>query len=625
MKPQGYNNGNVSLSSNTSGKKENHCSAMGSEYLALVDAASKLGTYQLNRNAPPLPPFNNDTSSEKLFHSSGVNNVDVEDVREEAKLLWKFATSAPCEEEIDEDNSSSNHAPISPSLSFEAKRRFCSKPSSIQINNEEIDLQVPHIKTYGNQYMQGQVYSLTFPSLSLNDASQSTACLSTEENISTPGELFSQSITTEKNSNVKLPAETIANNIMQSFLKALDWRGKVWAKSLSNYLHCEYDSKKEDAINVGSRQAEVISSNEARVLEAIVHAASSVVVHDIRTTFQVLEEQLDRTSSLTNLNTGRVIYGRPPPKKRKTNRCHENPYKLSHAIDLETRCTISTKCRNSAEGLKHMTVILQSSGVINGTFYRSHGGVKLVNVEVVLDTRELALSMEKNSRLVIRTAAHNYILNPPKPEHQDSLMIPNLRELISDDSSAATESETEYVEEEYIEASYSHIYPSTDSTDTPATPYRADQYTSYSEATMVTPMKHISRSSSESEDMPPPAPRLPLDDDRADLIEKVGCKLHPRRVSPTVGVSSTHNDGIPHKSSDPFASPIPSKSIKKLTLGDFEQSSNMFSPLTAAPYLISPHTPGDDRGINERFLSPRVAPSLPALLEVARAAHAHCI
>jgi len=656
-----YKTGNLSLSASISVSKEMQCTSMGLEYLALVDAASKLGTYQLNRNAPPLLTPSKNVTNEKPLYSS---EVDVENVREEAELLWKFATSAPCKEDMKEEESNNRYAPISPSLSFEAKRHFQSKPRSgfIRTSDEEIELQVPFSKTSNDQCSQGQPYNLTFPGLSLADVFQPNSSLSTQasKSSSTPDKLFSRSITINQNSNAKLPSETIANNIMQSFLKAIDWRSKVWAKSLSDHLHCEYEKKTgyrkgEEPKEIKNHQARngehrqvnydcdaknanpaikaspsiaminqcIIRSKEAKVLRAIVHAASSVVVHDVRTTFQVLEQQLDRTSSpqdydiqTTRISAGRVNYGRPPPKKRKTNKCHERRYRLSHAINLETRCTVSTKCINSPKGLTHKTIVLQAPGVIDGTFYRSSDGdIKLVDVVVELDTQALALSMEKNSRLVIRTAAHNYILNPPKPELHVSLTKPRSQGIITDDSSETTESEPEYTEEESHRVHY-------DDTVAPTTPYSASQYVTYPEATMVTPMEHISRSSSVSEDMPPPAPRLP-DVDRASLDKSFCFPL--RRVSPSY-IFSPRNDGLSNQSPDPFASPIPTKPTSSLTLtgGATEQSSDAIAQYLTPPFLISPRTPSDDSHSKQKFLSPRVAPSLPALVEVACAAHAHC-
>jgi len=659
LKSGDYKNGNLSLSPSISVSKEIQCTSMGLEYIALVDAASKLGTYQLNRNAPPLLIPSKNFATEKPLHSS---EVDVENVREEAELLWKFATSAPCKEDMKEEEPNSSHAPISPSLSFEAKRHFQSKPRSsfIRTSDEEIELQVPFSKTSNDQCPQGQPYSLTFPSLSLADVLQPNLSLSTQASTSTPEKLFSRSITINQNSKAKLSSETIANNIMQSFLKAIDWRSKVWTKSLSHHLHSEYEKKTgyrkgEEPKEVKNHQARngehrqvnydcdannvnpaknaspsiaiinqcITRSKEAKVLRAIVHAASSVVVHDVRTTFQVLEQQLDRTSSpqdydiqTSRISAGRVNYGRPPPKKRRTNRCHERRYKLSHAINLETRCTVSTKCVNSPKGLTHKTIVLQAPGVIDGTFYRSSDGdVKLVDVVVELDTQALALSMEKNSRLVLRTAAQNYILNPPKPDLHVSLTKPHSQEIITDDSFETTESEPESIEEESHGVHY-------DDTDAPTTPYSASQYVTYPEATMVTPMEDISRSSSVSEDMPPPAPRLP-DVDRVSLDKSLGLPL--RRVSPSY-ISSPRNDGPSNQSPDPFASPIPTKPATNLTLtgGATEQSFDAIAQYLAPPFLISPRTPSDDSHSKQNFLSPRVAPSLPALVEVACAAHAHC-
>jgi len=119
---------------------------------------------------------------------------------------------------------------------------------------------------------------------------------------------------------------------------------------------------------------------------------------------------------------------------------------------------------------------------------------------------------------------------------------------------------------------------------------------------------------------PPPAPRLPLDADRLNLD-----KLHPRRVSPSY-IFSPRNDGPPNRSLDHFASPIPTKPAANLSLTGVatEQISDAIAQYLAPPFLISPRTPSGDSYWKQNFLSPRVAPSLPALVEVACAAHAHC-
>ena len=60
----------------------------------MKSCCSELGTYQLNRNAPPNPMHTNSTSTEKTFHSSAIRSIDY-NVRGEAKLLWNFSTSSP--------------------------------------------------------------------------------------------------------------------------------------------------------------------------------------------------------------------------------------------------------------------------------------------------------------------------------------------------------------------------------------------------------------------------------------------------------------------------------------------------------------------------------------------------
>jgi len=654
-------NGILTLSGDISVSKKD-CTSMGSEYLALIDAASKLGTYQLNRDAPPL--HKEPCCGEKCTKSGADNKVDVENVREEAELLWKFATSAPCVNEA--ENMNENDSPISPSLSFEAQRYFSADGDSSEEDiggadsNEEknIDVQCHH-RTCRKGRGQGQAYSLTFPCLSLSDIPQSFP--------STPAHLFSRHIKTHKNSDGNVAAETLASNIMQSFLMALDLRGKVWIKSLSDYLNAEYKFNREkigqglrskgnhmggsecqvnnDTVSNNLNRAggefnkapssslallhqQLIQSKEARVLRAISYVATSVIVHDARTTFHVLEQQVDRTLSNGNVVTDEdrerrsksteADYGERQTKRRKTRRYCENPYKLSHTINLETRCTVSTTCKESRGGQSHMSIVLQSPGVINGTFLRScDGSIKLVDVVVELDTHALASSMEDNSRLVIRTAAQNYILCPPKTEQCTHSALLYSHGIIPDDIS---ESEYEYDEDDSLNDDLAKYTP------TPTTPLIINSGTQYPEAVMVTPLEQGSSSSSESEDMPPPPPRLPFEDDDIIQSSKMGYVLHPRRVSPPM-ISSPRMDGGCNVLPDSFTSPTPSKPAynqptTSLALDGKVKIQSTATECSAPPFLVSPRTPSDEGESKQNVFVSRSGPSLPALVEVACAAHA---
>jgi len=657
--------GSLSLSDDISVSKK-HSISMGSEYLTLTDTASKLGTYQLNRDAPPLPrvPY----SVEKSVNFGEVNNIDVENVREEAELLWKFAKSAPSINDIEDERINENHSPLSPSLSFEAKRHFCAKKKcsdsgpSVGDGSEQRKPEGQSQRTHNNRFKQDQRYTLAIPCLSLDYISKPTQSVSSESLSYTPARLFSRPITT-RNSDVKLAAETLASNIMQSFLKALDWRSKVWLKSLSDFLDMEYKLKSENNSEVqkiignkadGSEEEchvnndsvanktkmilgktssqsidllrhRILQSKEAKVLQAIGQVAASVVVHDVRTTFHVLEQQLDRNQNAnwneatkTRDSASRRSCHLPPYKKRKISKCHEDLYKLSHAINLETRCTVSTKCKNSEEGHSHMSIVMQAPGIITGTFVRNNDAeIKLVDVVVELDTLALALSMEKNSRLVIRTAAQKFILNPPKSEFTRSTSLYS-HGMIPEDSSES-EPEPEYEEEEEepcLQGIPNH-------TSIPTTPYSTDSYTRYPEAVMVTPLEQGFSSSSESEDMPPPPPRLPLEEDRITQGTKNGYFLHPRRVSPPMisspSIDGEHNHNV---SPDPFASPTPMKSGS--IPSNFDVVGKGKSHNLVPPFLVSPRTPSDEGETKGGLFSLRLGPSLPALVEVACAAHARC-
>ena len=60
----------------------------------MKSCCSELGTYQLNRNAPPNPMHTNSTSTDKTFHSSAIRRVN-ENVKKKPNSCGDYSTPSP--------------------------------------------------------------------------------------------------------------------------------------------------------------------------------------------------------------------------------------------------------------------------------------------------------------------------------------------------------------------------------------------------------------------------------------------------------------------------------------------------------------------------------------------------
>jgi len=426
---------------------------MTSKYLVLTNFTSRLGIFLPNHNVTLLPKkaSMSTPSDESIlcpnFSISETQATDINNVREEAALLLSFMLSRPSSNEslnnicgpniVANTLNNENFLGLSPSFSFEAKRhntiltkQSSSSPSFQQLsgnlNNENKIKETP--------------LSLTCPSLSINYKSVLSPCATKDLIGPNPAQLFSRHLSTAKydHTNSHAVAETLATNIMDSFITALDWRAKSWIISLTKVLqlrmknhkfanasdYSENDSRtvstkinKTTELSVSFDQM-VVNSAEAKVITSLAHASSSVVVRDIRTTFKVLE-QLSFNEARENL-----LLEYCSSKKRKLDEkqqtCISNSdssnlsdaCKLSNAILLSSSLTVSLNgCDPSLDAGSCIVVNLETPGTISGTFQRSKNNeLSLSDVDLRLDTEALARSMEDNSRLVIRKVAEKNMM-----------------------------------------------------------------------------------------------------------------------------------------------------------------------------------------------------------------------
>jgi hypothetical protein len=578
---------------------------MVSEYSILTQVASNLGSYKLNRehNAP-----RQDEKPKANAAISVTRRTRTASVHREAELLMNFMTTTSTDESVMavHNDSSKVNPPktpesrpsiISPSFSFEAKRvengEDCEQFTSITGGR------TARLQSVGKELSASNCFYLNCPSLSLENG----ASLSENSPLeSSPSFLFSRPINADPVDTYTMDTTKVADevglNIIRSFNTAMSWRTKTWIKALSDKLSTRYHEERRNAVknavynrsasgvdrSVDTIKEAIKKSSEARVIHSLSKASSTVVVHDVRTTFFVLEQQLNHEEQDTGIN--------PPKRRRQVSRESVNsietsePYDLSHSITLDAKCSVFTS------PMKKMTVSFRAPGAIHGTFVRDFdGNARLVNVSITLDTEALALSMEENSRRIVRAASEEWLISPPVNfcTIYDTVQSQNTLadNKISCESSESTPEPQEdldsqrYYSDRRYESYFSPTAEKPESLGPLVTPKLQEPFFNEAE-----PSTYLPRS-------------LPLKDGTLNFGTRGF--LNPRRVSPT-----------DHQCSG-FVSPTPSK------VGFTEDPKVTARNYPVPPSLVSPYFQN-----KEEVAEDSDAPSMPALLEVARAAHAKC-
>ena len=558
---------------------------------------------------------------------------------------------------------------ISPSLSFEARRHYEGNATKTK-NSRNVRFFHPE-RDGSQQCDLERTFSLSCPSLSLQETNPNVPVAQAQAGVSaatipkkpanaTPSQLFSRPILKRSSLNVDDIAESLASNVMQSFTTALEWRTKVWAKQLSKSASCKYnqelarlqkgaskkqgkksEKKKPAATNNKCKKAGMEAlknkfkkSQEARVIHALSQASSSIIVHDVRTTFFILEQQQQLNAAPIEQEEEKKDYSdhtaavplRPrsqvfrPLKKRRTipsarasvsssteseaKNLNPTKYTLSHALNFDSRCSVSTS------GEKKISVSLQTPGIIHGTFVRNEDGdVSLVDVSIRLNTQSLALSMEQKTRLVVRTAAKECIISPPSTT-QYKVQKSSGQGMVSDDASCDESADEglyhhhndSYTSRPSVPNQYQQHHPFT-----PRGPFVTPRNGFEDQAVVTVTPREYECVSSDSDEMPPPPPRLPLESSKTSAeLEGRTSILNPRRVSPTYNSSRsshTHN-GI-------LESPTPGKATY------LDAPSKTLSPTLVSPYLTS-------EILDSQSKLDSKGPLLPVLVEVACAVHTLC-
>lgn len=589
----------------TTGKRS--CPTMESEYSILTNIAANLSIYHLNRDSSAIATSTINSTRRNIKPVTGNS------VHEEAELLMSFMTATAPESADTVGNkkiakpSKKIETPkrrpssISPSFSFEAKKfeKLTARKDTRNVihaptrSGTTPELQPEHQSEHDfKQCSSDDRDFLTFscPGLSLNqDPNVSSFTVSSNP---TPSYLFSRPITTKAIDIYSIAlgdtADSLANNVIESFNAAMKWQTKTWIKALSRVLSSRYEINKMKLAKTGSKHKgidsikdELRKCNEARVINSLSKASSAVFVHDVRTTFSVLEQQLDNKDN-SSLKRMKLESGLIHSTASRT------PYNLSHAITLDTRFSVSTS------PMKKISVSFKTPGAINGTFVRdSDGNAQLKEASISLDTEALASAMDENCRRIMRCASSEFMISPPM--NYCTIYDTVQEEAMAEDKPSCDDShctpeplEESASKQKSVERRYeSYFYSPTIDVET-SCPLVTPTLSSFKDVSL--------------------AFRTRLPSQKVLVEGKVSSKfkaafLNPRRVSPTEQCVG----------SGPFDSPTPTKDTFLTTSKAF--TTNLVPP---PPSLVSPYNPNIDQ------IEAENAPTMPALLEVARAAHAKC-
>eukprot|EP00574_Skeletonema_japonicum_P005500 CAMPEP_0201725962 /NCGR_PEP_ID=MMETSP0593-20130828/9187_1 /ASSEMBLY_ACC=CAM_ASM_000672 /TAXON_ID=267983 /ORGANISM="Skeletonema japonicum, Strain CCMP2506" /LENGTH=525 /DNA_ID=CAMNT_0048217421 /DNA_START=61 /DNA_END=1638 /DNA_ORIENTATION=+ len=372
-------------------KSEASRASVTTEHLALIGFSARLGTC-----------VNNDAENGKAAKS----------VRDEAMLLMSLLTGKKASEILSEEVGVNE-------LTDERRKKKYVRPKDRDMGN----------------------FSFIFPSLSLQPDAASTPSPSpvavngdaTDKGVDDeaadlppPSKLLSRTQSITDKDDIRTSSEHMAHNVLDSFGAALQWRAKTWIKSLAHVLALKEEQRLQEAAAANGKggqgeadqkdfapstpkniqdNVDLMSSREMQIIDAIVKSSEDVVVVNLKTSFRVTPNRIQQ-------EVGSFDSKEPDRKRMKADQVsiqQANEYKVAHKLIFEAIVTMT-----SNDGGRYKTVKLQAPGVIEGSFITKNDSSEkeetLTGVSLELDTDALALSLERQSRLVVRKAAEATLL-----------------------------------------------------------------------------------------------------------------------------------------------------------------------------------------------------------------------
>eukprot|EP00521_Asterionellopsis_glacialis_P011158 CAMPEP_0195291992 /NCGR_PEP_ID=MMETSP0707-20130614/8547_1 /TAXON_ID=33640 /ORGANISM="Asterionellopsis glacialis, Strain CCMP134" /LENGTH=544 /DNA_ID=CAMNT_0040352363 /DNA_START=92 /DNA_END=1726 /DNA_ORIENTATION=+ len=346
-------------------------SELTSEHLSLIGFAARLGTSIANDS----------------------HLVEDSEVRKEAELLMSLLSSTPTTKSLfcdEKDLKSGEDAPMKspPRASSYRKKTFSFCCPSLSLK-----------PAYGTSDSdRGTPPPVNVRKISDSDESFSSLT-SIVGNVLTPADLFGRPLKVDDRDALRLSAEAMARNTLQSYEKAVAWRIQTWIHSVARLLVSKENIiLKESSGDSNSKTKgtekelkDLLETPEASLIKALQLAASEIEVVDAMTSFRVLPQKIVKKS-----------VGKQPPKKRMRReqpKQGKSDYTVKHVLSFETVLNLNTPAG-------YTEVTLQAPGTIEGTFKSGMDGEEtLQGINIEVDTEVLANTIERSTRIVVRCAS----------------------------------------------------------------------------------------------------------------------------------------------------------------------------------------------------------------------------
>jgi hypothetical protein len=290
---------------------------------------------------------------------------DDKSTRKEATLLMSLSATTPRLDSSDSFFSCVDDSDRSLLISSESSRS--KRPSFFRFTCPSLSLEQGHTQLH--------LKGTKRPAIPLHNESTS------------PATLLGRPLSVDDADALRLSADAMARNLLQSYQKALDWRMDAWTRALAAVLMARYERAHD-----GTQTALLLDSREARLIRTLREV--EITAMGSGTAFRVL------------LLSQRGGDGEEPaPKKRRRllledgrqdnhETGHDEAYTVERPLVLD--CVIH--CQTPA-GLAEISLAVP--GTMEGIFWQ---GGEMKSCVVHLDTNMLSAMIEKSCRIVVRAS-----------------------------------------------------------------------------------------------------------------------------------------------------------------------------------------------------------------------------
>lgn len=319
--------------------------------------------------------------------------------RKEAKLLMSLLASPPHldEEELEPVSSSESELSYSSDSSHSRRETFTFTCPSLSLENSSTGS--PHARSLNLDLPQRRVSDTREK---ITEKMNNVKSVPSSSEAPLPADLLKRPLTVDDRDALRLSADAMARNVLQSFQKALDWRIQAWIDSASATLV----KKEREMVSSGASEHEIrslLETGEAKLIITLRAIADQILVTGADTSFRVLSQRVENDSTSTSSNEStteehvqkkRRIVTKDPSDLE----VGEYNYGVTHSLMFEVVVHLQTPAGYSE-------ITLQVPGTMDGTFLSSEPGAEeLKAVLVELDTNILSAMVEKASRTIVRTS-----------------------------------------------------------------------------------------------------------------------------------------------------------------------------------------------------------------------------